>query len=278
MLCHQGGSRSPSESDHPVLLWGTCAWGLLRQGQLGLSGQKRIFHVSSSRAGLSKAWGRELLQGMPAGVRVPATAPRGRRPQGPFCLCWRGLVAPAGVSHHPCTGGWLWSHSQPQARPWGLCPPVQAKCPAQPPQPFRAASCTGKVFERRSLSCSLCPRKSKLEFDAAPLERRRSLRKRIPEQPRWRRGVFQCFVTVGFPYKATQVCFSPDQALSPQRWSDMTLMVPAQPHPCRPLPGKRSHEFSEAVECGKRSPSTGQVWAVLTATFSVIEKGSLNKN
>lgn len=177
VLCHQGGSRSPSESDHPILVWGTCAWGLLRQGQLGLSGQKRIFHVSSSRAGLSKAWGRELLQGMPAGVRVPATAPRGRRPQGPFCLCWRGLVAPAGVSHHPCTGGWLWSHSQPQARPWGLCPPVQAESPAQPSQPFRAASCTGKVFERRSLSCSLCPRKSKLEFDAAPLERRRSLRK-----------------------------------------------------------------------------------------------------
>lgn len=192
--------------------------------------------------------------------------------------CWRGLVAPAGVSPRPCTGGRLWSHSQPQARPWGLCPPVQAECPAQPPQPFRAASCTGKVFERRSLSCSLCPRKSKLEFDAAPLERRRSLRKRIPEQPRWRRGGFQCFVTVGFPYKATQVCFSPDQALSPQRWSDMTLMVPAQPHPCRALPGKRSHEFSEVVECGKRSPSTGQVWAVLTATFSVIEKGSLNKN
>lgn len=88
VLCHQGGSRSPSESDHPVLVWGTCAWGLLRQGQLGLSGQKRIFLVSSSRAGLSKAWGRELLQGMPAGVRVPATAPSGRRPQGPFCLCW----------------------------------------------------------------------------------------------------------------------------------------------------------------------------------------------
>lgn len=133
MLCHQGGRGSPSECGHPVLLWVPCAWSFLRQGLLGLSGQRTIFIVSSSRTGersCCRKWQQEC-ESLPQ-LRVALTT---GAVLSVLLLYWRGaFVAPGSFSHHPCTVGWLWLHSQLQAHPLGV-PTSPRVCPAQPQVP-----------------------------------------------------------------------------------------------------------------------------------------------